>query len=181
MKRAPRAPIYGLLAEFETPHHLAAATWAARSQGYRCMDAFSPFAIEEVANALDFQKTSVPLVTLLGGLLGGSGGFLLQYWVSVVAYPLNVGGKPMNSWPAFIVVTFECTILGAALAALLGMLALNGLPQPYHPLFNVPSFAKASKDGFFLVIESSDPLFDLQKTHEFLGMLKATQVQEVPD
>ena len=176
-----RSPIYGLLAEFESPRHLAAATWAARSQGYRRMDAFSPFGIDEVANALDFNQTSVPLVTLLGGILGGGGGFLLQYWVSVLAYPLNVGGKPLNSWPAFIVVTFECTILGASLAALMGMLALNGLPQPYHPLFNVPAFAKSTKDGFFLVIEATDPQFDLQKTAEFLQTLNATQVLEVPD
>ena len=176
-----RSPIYGLLAEFENPHHLAAATWAARSQGYRRMDAFAPFGIDEVANALDFPKTAVPLVTLLGGLLGGSGAYLLQYWISAINYPINVGGRPFHSWPAFIVVTFECTILGASIAALLGMLALNGLPQPYHPLFNVPSFIKVSKDGFFLVIESRDPQFDLQRTHEFLALLNAKGIWEVPD
>src|SRR6266404_5671339 len=176
-----RNPLYGLLAEFESPAQLAAATWAARSQGYRRLDAFGPFGIEEVSNALDFHTTRVPLVTLIGGILGAGGGFLLQYWISAVAYPINVGGKPFNSWPAFIVVMFECTILGASLAALLGMLALNGLPQPYHPLFNVPSFAKVSKDGFFLVIESTDPKFDLQQTHSFLQDLNPKQISEVPD
>jgi hypothetical protein len=176
-----RAPIYGLLAEFENPHQLAAATWAARSQGYRRMDAFSPFGIEEVSNALGFTKTSVPLVVLIGGICGGAGGFLLQYWISAINYPLNVGGKPLNSWVAFIIVTFEMTILGASLAALLGMLALNGLPEPYHPLFNVPAFARVTKDGFFLVIESTDPLFDLARTDEFLRTLNPRSVAEVHD
>jgi hypothetical protein len=172
---------YGLLAEFENPHHLAAATWAARSQGYRRLDAFSPFGIEEVANALDFQKTAVPLVVLIGGICGGLGGFLLQWWVATRAYPVNIGGRPLNSAVAFIVITFECTILGAALSAVLGMLALNGLPQPYHPLFNVPEFAHVSKDGFFLVIESRDPLFDPLETREFLLTLNPKMVTEVPD
>ena len=176
-----RSHVYGLLAEFENPHHLAAATWAVRSQGYRRIDAFSPFGIEEVANALDFQKTSVPLVVLIGGICGGLGGFLLQYWVSTMAYPINIGGRPMNSAVAFVVITFECTILGAALSALLGMLALNGLPQPYHPLFNVPEFARASKDGFFLVIESRDPMFDPRATREFLLTLNPKTLAEVPD
>jgi hypothetical protein len=174
-------PLYGLLAEFDNPRHLAAATWAARSQGYRRMDAFAPFGIEEVARALDFRKTAVPLVTLIGGILGGLGGFFLQYWVSAINYPINISGKPLNSWVAFIVVTFECTILGASLTALLGMLALNGLPQPYHPLFSVPNFAHATRDGFFLVIESSDPLFDRVRTHEFLQILQAKSIVEVTD
>jgi hypothetical protein len=180
MKR-PRSHIYGLLAEFETPHQLAAATWAARSQGYRRMDAFSPFAIEEVSNALDFRSTRVPLVVLIGGILGGLGGFLLQYWVSAIDYPINVGGKPLNSWVAFIVITFECTILGASLSALFGMLALNGLPEPYHPLFNVPGFSRVTKDSFFLVIESTDPQFDLTRTREFLAVLNPRMIEEVPD
>ena len=176
-----RSRVYGLLAEFDSPHQLAAATWAARSQGYRRLDAFSPFGIDEVANALDFQKTSVPLVVLIGGILGGLGGFLLQYWVSTIAYPINIGGRPMNSAVAFVVITFECTILGGALSALLGMLALNGLPQPYHPLFNVPEFARASKDRFFLVIESKDPMFDARATREFLLTLNPKTLSEVPD
>jgi hypothetical protein len=179
--KRPASHIYGILAEFETPHQLAAATWAARSQGYRRLDAFSPFAIEEVSNALDFRSTRVPLVVLIGGILGGMGGFLLQYWVATLAYPVNVGGRPLNSWVAFIVITFECTILGAALSAVFGMLALNGLPEPYHPLFNVPGFARVTKDSFFLVIESTDPLFDLQRTREFLSVLNPRMIAEVPD
>jgi hypothetical protein len=180
MKRS-RSHVYGLLAEFETPHQLAAATWAARSQGYRRMDAFSPFAIEEVSNALDFRSTRVPLVVLIGGILGGLGGFLLQYWVSAIDYPLNVGGKPLNSWVAFIVITFECTILGASLSALFGMLALNGLPQPYHPVFNVPRFALASRNRFFLVIESRDAKFELEETRRFLETLNPREVTTVAD
>jgi hypothetical protein len=176
-----RVPIYGLLAEFATPTELTEATRAARAAGYRRMDAFSPFGIEEVSEALEFHKTSVPLVTLLGGVFGGLGGFFLQYWVSVIAYPINSGGKPFNSWPAFIVPTFECTILGAALAAVLGMLALNALPQPYHPLFNVPSFARVTRDSFFLLIESTDSKFNLDDTHKFLLKLNPKQVLEVPD
>jgi hypothetical protein len=176
-----RARTYGLLAEFASPTELAVATRAASAAGYRRMDAFSPFGIEEVSDALGFHQTSVPLLVLLGGIFGGGGAFLLQYWISVISYPLNVGGKPLNSWPAFIVPAFECTILGASLAAVLGMLALNGLPQPYHPLFNVPSFTKASKDGFFLVIESKDPKFDLQETYKFLVTLNPKQISEVPD
>ncbi|HZQ90185.1 MAG TPA: DUF3341 domain-containing protein [Terriglobales bacterium] len=176
-----RNPLYGLLAEFSTPTQLAEATWAARRAGYRRMDAYSPFGIEEVAEALDFHRTSVPLIVLLGGVLGGAGGYLLQYWISVYAYPLNVGGKPLHSWPAFIVVTFETTILGAALAAVFGMLALNRLPQPYHPLFNVPRFAAVTKDKFFLVIESRDPQFSLSETYRFLQTLGPQSISEVPD
>ncbi len=176
-----RTPIYGLLAEFTTPQGLAEAAHATHEAGYRRVDAFSPFGIEAVNEAIGFTKTRVPLVVLLGGILGGAGGFLLQYWISAVDFPINVAGKPLNSWVAFIVVTFECTILGASLAALLGMLALNGLPQPYHPLFNVPGFARASKDGFFLVIESTDPKFDLVETTRFLRDLNPKTVEEVPD
>src|SRR5205814_2378882 len=139
--------------------------------GYRRIDAYSPFPIEALAEAIDFHPTDVPLVVLVGGIIGGLSGFFLQYWIHVLNYPINVGGKPLNSWPAFIVVTFECTILGASLAAFLGMLALNGLPQPYHPVFNVPRFAFASKDRFFLVIESADPRFDIHDTFRFLESL----------
>ena len=179
MKRAPRAPIYGLLAEFETPHHLAAATWAARSQGYRRMEAYSPIGIDAVSDAMEFKSTRVPLVCLLGGIFGGLGGFFLQYWISAINYPVNVGGRPFNSWVAFIVVTFECTILGASLAAFLGMLALNALPQPYHPVFNAPRFALASKDVFFLAILAKDPHFDIHDTFQFLQSLGPREVTEV--
>ncbi|MCC7417091.1 MAG: DUF3341 domain-containing protein [Acidobacteria bacterium] len=169
------------MAEFEHPSDLVEAARAASSQGYRCLDAYSPFPIEELHEALGSPHTRLPLVVLLGGLVGCLGGYFLQYWVSVIAYPINVGGKPLHSWPAFIPVTFECTILGAALAAVLGMLALNGLPQPYHPVFNVPRFALASRDRFFLVIEAVDPRFDLEQTTGFLQSLHPREVMTVDD
>jgi hypothetical protein len=174
-----RPPIYGLLAEFADANALVAATRRAHDAGYRRMDAYSPFPIEELADALGFRKTHLPMLVLLGGLIGGVGGYLLQYWTAVVDYPINVGGRPLHSWPAFIPVTFELTILGAALFAVLAMLALNGLPMPYHPVFNVPRFALATRDRFFLCIEVTDPLFERQKTSVYLGELGAAAVTEV--
>jgi hypothetical protein len=143
------------------------------------MDAFSPLPIEGLADAIGFHRTRVPLIVLLGGIVGGLGGFYLQYWISVVNYPVNVGGRPYNSWPSFIPVTFEMTILVAAFSALIGMLALNGLPMPYHPLFNVPRFALATRNRFFLCIEARDARFDLQATRQFLESLNAREVSEV--
>ncbi len=175
-----RAPIFGLLAEFESPTELTLAARKAYEEGYRKMDAYSPFPIEEVSEAIGFGYSRVPLVVLVGGLLGGIGGYLMQYWISALNYPINVGGRPLNSWPAFIVVTFEMTILGGALFAIFGMLALNGLPMPYHPTFNVERFAFASKDRFFLCIEADDPRFDRTQTEEFLRTLNPKQVSEVP-
>jgi hypothetical protein len=173
--------IHGLMAEFDDPTSLVAATERAHREGYRCMDAYSPFPIEELHEALGAHPTRLPLIVLIGGLCGCIGGYALQYWSSVMAYPLNIGGKPLHSWPAFIPVTFECTILVAALSAVLGMLALNGLPQPYHPVFNVPRFALASRNRFFLCIESVDPKFDLERTREFLNTLKPREVSTVAD
>jgi hypothetical protein len=170
---------YGLMAEFDDPNTLLAATHRAYHEGYRRIDAYSPFPIEELHEALGGGETKLPLVVLIGGLCGGGGGYLLQYWVSAIAYPLNIGGKPLHSWPAFIPVTFECTILIAALSAVLGMLALNGLPTPYHPVFNVPRFALASRNGFFLVIESRDGKFDLETTRRFLEALGPREVTVV--
>ena len=173
--------VYGLMAEFEDPNALVSAAHRAYREGYRTMDAFSPLPIEELHEAIGMKHTKLPLVVLIGGLVGCISGFGLQVWVSMVAYPLNVGGKPLYSWPAFIPVTFECTILGAALSAVLGMLALNGLPQPYHPVFNVPRFTLASRNGFFLCIESRDTKFDLQGTRAFLERLGAREVSTVVD
>jgi hypothetical protein len=173
--------VYGLMAEFDDPNTLVAATHRAHHEGYRRMDAYSPFPIEELPEALGFHDTRLPLIVLVGGLVGCLGGYYLQYWVSAVAYPVNVGGKPFHSWPAFIPVTFECTILAAALAAVLGMLALNGLPTPYHPVFNVPRFALASRNRFFLVIEAADEKFDLEATRRFLETLSPREVTTVAD
>jgi ActD protein len=179
MAQAPA--IYGLLAEFEDPTSLVVATERAYEHGYRCIDAYSPFPIEELHHAIGMHHTRLPLIVLIGGIVGCVGGFLLQYWVSAVAYPINVGGKPFVSWPAFIPVTFECTILGAALSAVLGMLALNGLPQPYHPVFNVPRFALASRNRFFLCIEAQDPKFHVEDTRKFLETLSPREVTTVAD
>lgn len=173
------APIYGLMAEFEAPDHLLAAARRAYQEGYRRMDAYSPFPVEGLAEAIGFHKNSLPLIVLIGGLLGCIGGYSLFYFTEVIDYPLNVGGRPHHSWPAFIPIAFETTILLAAFAAVLGMLALNGLPQPYHPVFNVPEFTRASRDRFFLCIESRDPKFDLEATRKFLQSLGAGRVSEV--
>lgn len=171
--------LYGVLAEFNTPDELLAATQRAYEVGYRQMDAYTPFPVAGLAAALGFQRTRLPLIVLLGGIVGGLGGYLMQYWITAIDYPLNIGGHPLHSWPSFIPVTFELTILGAALAAVLGLLALNGLPMPYHPLFNVPRFELATRNGFFLCIEALDPQFDRDATRRFLEGVKAREVYDV--
>jgi len=173
--------IYGLLAEFDDPNALVAATTQAYREGYRRMDAYSPFPIEELHEALGGHHTRLPLIVLIGGLFGGLGGYALQYWTQAIAYPINVGGRPYHSWPAYIPVTFECTILAAALSAVLGMVALNGLPMPYHPVFNVPRFALASRNRFFLCIEARDPKFDVERTRRFLETLEPREVTTVAE
>src|SRR5262249_31955517 len=175
----PSHAVYGLMAEFDDPASLVTATERAHHEGYRCMDAYSPYPIEELHEALGSPHTRLPLIVLLGGIVGFLSGSTLPYWVSASACPRHVGGKPFHSWPAFVPVTFECTILGAALAAVLGMLALNGLPQPYHPVFNVPRFALASRNRFFLCIEAADPKFDLESTRRFLETLNPREVTTV--
>src|SRR5262249_43439674 len=150
-----------------------------RAGGLRDIGAFTPFPVEEVSEALSEHENRLPFLVLIGGVLGGLAGYLLQYWTAVIDYPLNVGGRPFNSWPAFLPVTFECIVLGAALACVLGLLALNGLPMPYHPLFNVPRFALSTRDRFFLCIEATDPLFDREATRRFLLGLAPRSVDEV--
>src|SRR5580693_9381047 len=172
-------PLYGMMAEFKEPDEVLAATKAAYAAGYRRMDAYSPLPVHGLAEAVGFRKTYLPLVVLIGGLTGCFCGFAFQYWVSVINYPVIIGGKPMNSWPSFIPVTFECTVLFAALSAVFGMLALNGLPQPYHPVFNVDRFERATRDRFFLCIEARDPKFDRVATRTFLESLGAHEVSEV--
>jgi hypothetical protein len=173
-----RHRIYGLMAEFDSPTALVTAARQAREAGYRKMDAYSPFPIEELSEVLHHHDR-LPLLVLIGGIVGGTSGFLFQYWASAIDYPINVGGRPLLSWPSFIPVTFEMTILVAAFAAVLGMLGLNGLPMPYHPVFNVPRFEYASRNRFFLCIESSDPLFDEDVTGKFLESLEPREVCEV--
>ena len=173
-------PIYGLMAEFEDPTSLVQAARRTHQAGYRQFDAFSPFPIHELFDAIQCRDRRVPLVVLGGGIAGAIVGFGLQSWVSAVAYPLNIGGKPYISWPMFIPVTFELTILFAALSAMFGWIVLNGLPMPYHPVFNVARFsAHASQNGFFLAIESSDPRFDRGQTFDFLKNLGAKEINEV--
>jgi hypothetical protein len=170
---------YGLLAEFDTPALLVAATRRAHAEGYRRMDTFSPYPVEEAWEAMEHHDRRLSLIVLLGGLTGMLSGYGLEYWVHAIAYPTNVAGKPLNSWPQFIPVTFEMTILFAALAAVIGMIVLNKLPMPYHPVFNVERFARASQDKFFLLIESADPKFDRQRTLEFMKGLNASEINEV--
>ena len=174
-----RPPIYGLMAEFPDPGSVVAAARRVREAGYRKVDAFSPYPIEELSEALELHKSKLPLLVLMGGAFGLISGYGLQYWTSVIDYPLNIGGRPYHSWVSFIPVTFEVTILLAALTAVLGMLALNGLPEPFHPVFNVPRFALASKDRFFICIEATDPQFDHDATWRFLNSLGPRVVSEV--
>jgi hypothetical protein len=174
-----RFGIYGLMAEFGTPEAVVAAAERARAEGYRRIDAYSPFPVEGLAEAVGFHKNRLPLIVLIGGLIGCASGFYLQYWVHVLDYPINIGGRPLNSWPMFIPVTFELTILLAALAAVFGLLVLNGLPMPYHPVFNVERFELASRNRFFLCIESRDAKFDGDATRRFLEGLKPDGIYEV--
>ncbi len=175
-----RAPIWGLIAEFDTPSEIVIAARKAYAAGYRRMDAYSPFPVEGLSEAIDFHHDSVALICLVGGLLGLVTAYVLQYWINVIAYPLNIGGRPFHSWPSFIVVSFEMTILFGGLAAVFGMFAMNGLPMPYHPVFNVPSFSFATEDKFFLSIEASDPKFDRVTTYQFLSSLEPRAITEVP-
>jgi hypothetical protein len=176
-----RKPIYGLLAEFETPEEILAASHRAREAGYRQFDAYSPIPVEGLAEAVGFDWTALPSLVLCGGILGGCTGFAMCYYANVISYPWNIGGKPPNSWPMWIAITFELTILGASLCAVLGMLALNGLPQPYHPLFNAERFALASTDRFFVCITADDKKFDLVQTRAFLETLHPHGVVEVEE
>lgn len=172
-------PLYGVMAEFENPTDLVAAARHVYSAGYRRINGYSPYPIEELSEAIGFTRTSLPLIVFIGGLLGAIGGLFMQYWMAAVDYPLNVGGKPPASWPAFIPIMFEMTVLCAAFAAVLGMLVLNKLPQPYHPVFNVPNFALATRDRFFLAVEANDPKFNHDEVVGLLKSLNAVQVNDV--
>ncbi|MEA2603615.1 MAG: hypothetical protein QOF89_4607 [Acidobacteriota bacterium] len=174
-----RPQVHGLMAEFNSADDLIAAAHRIHDAGYKKVDAYTPYPIEELSEALGHHSSKLPIIVLIGGILGALGGYGLQFWAATIEYPMNIGGRPVHSWPAFIVPTFECTILAAALFAVLGMFALNGLPHPYHPVFNVPRFALASRDRYFLVIEARDAKFDRRETERFLTDLKASEVFEV--
>ncbi len=172
-------PIYGLLAEYQQPEKLVAAAQRAYAEGYRKMDAYSPMPVEGLAEALGFTHNRMPLIVLIGGLMGAATAFGMMYFSAVIHYPINVGGRGLNSWPAFVPITFELTILFGSFAAVFGMLGLNGLPMPYHAVFNAPGFAMASRSRFFLCIEATDPKFDLAATRQFLEGLGPKSVVEV--
>lgn len=175
----PQPRLYGVLAEFGDEAGLLRAARESRAAGYVRLDAYTPYPVEGLAETLGFHTTRVPLLVLLGGLLGGAGGYALQVWLNVWDYPINVGGRPLNSVPSWIIVTFEMTILGGALFAVLGMLALNRLPMPYHPVFNVPAFALASTSRYFLVVEAADPRFERAAVRSLLERLEAKGVWDV--
>ena len=174
-----RGKLFGLLAEFGDQEALLEATRRVRAAGYTKLDAYTPYPVEDLAEELGFHTTRVPLLVLVGGILGALGGFLLQYWLNVLDYPINVGGRPLNSIPSWIIVTFELTILSAAIFAVLGMLALNRLPMPHHPVFNVPEFALASTNRFFLAVEAEDPRYDSRATRELLESLGPKGVWDI--
>lgn len=175
--------LYGLMAEFETPTDAVEAAKKTYAAGYRKLNAYSPYPIHELWEAIGVKKTILPVLIFFGGLIGGLGGFLMQYYILVIDYPINVGGKPMSiySWPAWIPITFECTILGAAITAVVSMILLNRLPQPYHPVFNVPRFALASRDRFFLAIKSDDEKFNYEETKQFMENLNPREVFDVEE
>jgi hypothetical protein len=175
-----RDPIYGIMAEFDTPGALLDAAHRTYEAGYQKIDAYSPFPIEGLAEEIGFHHDEVPLTVLIGAIIGGCSGYLMQWWCDAYDYPLNIGGRPYHSWPAFIVITFEMTILFGGISALFGMLAWNGLPMPYHPVFNVPRFSSASKDRFFLIVFSSDKKYEPVGTRKFLESLAPRSISEVP-
>jgi hypothetical protein len=176
-----RSLLYGLLAEFESPEALKECIRAARQAGFRRIDAYTPFPVEGLPEELGLHRSKVPIFVFLGGMTGALTGWLMQYYSSVIDYPLNIGGRPFNSWPAFVIVIFELTILFGGLAGVFGMLALNGLPKPHHPLFNEPRFDRVTRDRFFFCIEARDPNFDHEATSKFLSNLKAEGVYAVYD
>jgi hypothetical protein len=176
----PPVAYFGVLAEFADAEKLVAAAREVHSAGYRDVEAYSPLPVEGLAEALGFRRTKMPLVVLLGGIVGCFSGWALQYYASVIAYPLNVGGRPVNSWPSFVPVIFEMTVLVAALSAVLGMLAMNGLPRPHHPLFGIPQFDRATQDRFFLCILARDPMFHPTSVRQFLERLRPVGVTDVP-
>jgi hypothetical protein len=178
MKTNHRGP-YGVMAEFHSKEELLEAVHRLKDLGFTRLDAYTPYPIEELSEALHLKRSKLPMIVLGGGIVGAIAGYGLQWWSQVVVYPMNIGGRPFHAWPAFIVPTFESTILIAALSAVLGMFFLNGLPHPYHPVFNVPRFAHASRDRYFLVVEAKDPKFERESVRKTLIELHADGVDDV--
>lgn len=177
---APKGPqLYGIVAEFEDPDAILSAAKRTREAGYERIEAYSPFPVHGLSHIVGGEDHRIKWIIFFGGVIGAIVGFGLQSWVSMVAYPHNVGGKPLFSWPAFIPITFECMVLFASGAAVIGMLGLNGLPRPHHPMFDAKNFERCSRDRFFLCIEADDPSFDSKEVSKFLGSLGALEVSEV--
>ena len=179
MQHEEQSPYYGVMAQFDNPDDVLAAAKAAFAAGYRKLDAYSPLPVHGLADAIGYKRTRLPWLVFCMGIVGAIAGYRLCYWVSVIDYPLNIGGRPFHSGPSFIPVTFELTILFSAMTSAFGMLIANGLPQPYHPVFNVANFARASSDLFFLCIEAEDEKFDMEETTRFLQSLNPQEVSQV--
>jgi Alternative complex III, ActD subunit len=173
--------MYGVMAEFDTAEQLLSAGRRARAAGYRRMDAYAPFPVEGLGEAIGFRSNAIPLIGLTGGVVGALSGYFMQVWIHTTALPINVGGRPLLSWPSFVPVTFELAVLFSALSILAGLFILNGHPEPYHPVFNVAVFARATRDRFFLCIQADDPRFDEVETRDFLYALGAREVADVPE
>jgi hypothetical protein len=172
--------LFGLAAEFDSAEAIVEAARRVHDEGYRCTETYTPFPVTDLPEALGLQRTAMPLIVLVGAIFGAAGGFFMQWFANVIHYPWNAGGKPPNSWPAFIPITFELGILCGAVAGVIGLFVLNRLPKPFHPMFNVERFARASRDRFFICIEADDPKFDPQATRYFLQRLEPLAVMEVP-
>ncbi|HEX8833166.1 MAG TPA: DUF3341 domain-containing protein [Abditibacteriaceae bacterium] len=179
MEIAKESPVYGMMAEFDTPEAMMDACVAAREAGYTKIDGFSPFPVEGLSTALNERDSRVPYLTLFGGIMGFCTGYGMQYITGVVTYPINIGGRPLHSWPTFGPPTFELTVLFACITGIVSMIVLNGLPSLYHPVFNVPGFERASTDRFFLLVESKDAKFDVEGTRQFMQSLNPLSVNEV--
>jgi hypothetical protein len=172
--------LYGLLAKFNTQEDLIIASDRTYSEGYRKFDSYSPYPVPELARAMHLKSSPLPFVILAGGILGGVGGFLMMTYATVWDYPLNIGGRPLFSWPTYIPITFELTVLLGALCGILGLFFFTRFPQPYHPVFNSEDFIEhGSQDAFYLSIEASDPKFDLDRTRRFLENLGSALVSEI--
>ncbi|MCG7393440.1 DUF3341 domain-containing protein [Microvirga sp. ACRRW] len=172
--------IYGIIAEFETPDALADAVRRAKRAGFTQIDAFSPFPLTDLAREMGTRTTAIPWIALVAGLIGAGLQYGAQYWMNAIDYPLNVGGRPLNSWPTFIPSTLIVAILWAGTATLLGLLLILRLPRLHHPVFSVHDFKRASEDRFFLCILGSDPLFEPDGVRCFLEAQLPTSVREVP-